>query len=49
MNWHEIYLLANEAWVLWAILIYFGIVVWAYLPAQRDRLQKHADIPLRND
>jgi cbb3-type cytochrome oxidase subunit 3 len=49
MHWHEIYVLANEAALLLMMIVFIGIIVWAYAPKRRDSLQKHADIPLRND
>lgn len=43
--------LLRDLWGAWLMLIFLGIVVWAYWPGRRRRRQMrdHADIPFRND
>ena len=36
-------------WLLWLIILFVGIVAWAFWPGRKERLQRHADIPLRDD
>lgn len=36
-------------WGVLAMVLFLGIVAWAYWPRNRDKLQSHADIPLRDD
>ena len=46
---HEIYILLRELWLLWFMVLFTGIVVWAFWPSRRTILQDHANIPLRDD
>ncbi|NIP14927.1 MAG: CcoQ/FixQ family Cbb3-type cytochrome c oxidase assembly chaperone [Pseudomonadales bacterium] len=36
-------------WVLWLMLLFLGIVAWAYWPKRKKKLERHAEIPLRDD
>ncbi|MDX1711160.1 MAG: cbb3-type cytochrome c oxidase subunit 3 [Rhodovibrionaceae bacterium] len=45
----EIVYWARQLWVLWLMLLFLGIVVWAYWPGRRKRMQEHARIPLEDD
>ncbi len=36
-------------WVLWMMIVFLGIVFWAYRPKNKDRFQSYGDIPFRND
>jgi cytochrome c oxidase cbb3-type subunit 4 len=44
-----IYEFVRSLWVVWLLLLFVGIVAWAYWPSRRRRLQKHANIPLEDD
>ncbi|CAA7615342.1 cbb3-type cytochrome c oxidase subunit 3 [Magnetospirillum sp. UT-4] len=45
--------LVNEVlrplWGLWLMVLFLGIVFWAYRPKNKDRFESYADIPLRDD
>lgn len=36
-------------WVLWVIMIFIGIVFYAYRPKNKQRLEEYGNIPLRDD
>lgn len=36
-------------WVLWVIMIFTGIVFYAYRPKNKERLEDYGNIPLRDD
>ena len=36
-------------WLLWLMAIFFAIVVWAYWPGRKRKMEEHGHIPLRND
>jgi cytochrome c oxidase cbb3-type subunit 4 len=39
----------ESLWLVWLLVLFVGIVAWAYAPRRRARLERHADIPLRED
>ena len=49
MSLHDIYQFAAQLWVVWLVLLFVGIIVWVYLPRNRNRLNAMADLPLRDD
>ena len=49
MLWHDIYMAVNGVALVLMMIVFIGIVAWAYSPKRRDSLQAHADIPLRDD
>lgn len=48
-NAHEIFVLVNEVALVLMMIVFIGIIAWAYSPKRRDSLQSHADIPLRDE
>lgn len=36
-------------WGLWMMLIFVGIIAWAFWPGSKRRLERHGEIPLRDD
>ena len=38
-----------SAWTVWAVLVFAGIVRWAWRPANRRRFERDADIPLNDE
>lgn len=49
MSLMEFYMLLKSVWTLWFALLFVGIVAWAFWPTRANRLQDHANIPLRED
>ena len=39
----------RSLWVVWLMLLFLGIVAWAYWPKRKSKLQAHGQIPLRDD
>jgi cytochrome c oxidase cbb3-type subunit 4 len=39
----------RQFWGLWLMLLFLGIVWWAYRPRNKDRFQDDAMIPFRDD
>lgn len=39
----------RQFWGLWLMLLFLGIVWWAYRPKNKDRFEDDARIPLRDD
>jgi len=39
----------RNLWVVWLMLVFLGIVAWAYWPSRRKTLAHDAGIPLRDD
>ena len=36
-------------WVVWVIMIFIGIVFYAYRPKNKKRLEEYGSIPLNDD
>ena len=36
-------------WGLLVMIVFLGIVFWAYRPKNKDRFEAYADIPFRDD
>lgn len=39
----------RSLWGVWLMTLFVGIVLWAYWPRNKDKLQDHALIPFRDD
>jgi len=39
----------RSVWGLWLMVLFLGIVFWAFRPGNKDRFQSYGDIPLRDD
>lgn len=39
----------RQFWGPWLMIIFIGIIVWAYWPRNKGRFQNDAMIPLRDD
>jgi cytochrome c oxidase cbb3-type subunit 4 len=40
---------AKSLWVVWLMVIFLGIVFWAYRPKNKSRFESDARIPFRED
>jgi cytochrome c oxidase cbb3-type subunit IV len=36
-------------WILWVMMIFVGIVFYAYRPKNKTRLEEYGSIPLKDD
>ncbi len=43
------YVLLKELWIVWFVLLFVGIVVWAFWPSNKARLEAQGRIPLDDD
>jgi cytochrome c oxidase cbb3-type subunit 4 len=39
----------TSIWTVWAVLLFAGIVTWAWRPANRKRFERDARIPLDDE
>ncbi|MBF0333830.1 MAG: cbb3-type cytochrome c oxidase subunit 3 [Alphaproteobacteria bacterium] len=39
----------RSLWGLWLMVLFLGIVFWAFRPKNKDKLESYGDIPLRDD
>jgi len=49
MDLDAAYRLLRELWVVWMMILFFGIVFWAYRPKNKKRFDDAAQIPLKDD
>lgn len=49
MDIQSIYPLLRSVWVVWFMLLFIGIVAWAFWPSRRRKLEDLGRIPLRGD
>jgi len=40
---------ARPIWAVWLIVLFVGIVFWAFRPKNRKRMEKYGNIPLADD
>ena len=45
----DIYHLANALWPLWGMILFLGIVAWAFWPSNKSKFEAHGNIPLDDD
>jgi cytochrome c oxidase cbb3-type subunit 4 len=36
-------------WLLWLFIIFIAIVAWVFWPGRKKKLERHGEIPLRDD
>jgi len=46
---HSLSNFLRQFWGLWLMLLFLGIVWWAYRPGNKNRFERDAMIPLRDD
>lgn len=44
----ELYAFIKQLWVLWLLLLFVGIVVWAYWPKRKAEMEEHGKIPFKD-
>lgn len=40
---------AQSLWIVWLVLLFVGVVWWAYRPKNRKKFQDAANIPFKED
>ena len=43
------YEFVRSSWTIWLMLLFVGIVAWAFWPRRKDDLEEKGKIPLRDD
>lgn len=38
-----------EFWLVWLVILFLAIVAWVFWPKRKQELERHGDIPLRDD
>lgn len=36
-------------WLVWLIILFLAIVAWVFWPKRKQELERHGEIPLRDD
>ena len=49
MDWAGLYETARSLWVVWLMLLFLGIVFWAFRPKNKKRFEDDARIPFKDD
>ncbi|MDI1287954.1 MAG: cbb3-type cytochrome c oxidase subunit 3 [Reyranella sp.] len=49
MNLESVNEILTSIWTVWAVLIFAGILFWAWRPKNRKRFEKDARIPLNDE
>ncbi len=44
-----VYQWARQAWVIWMILLFLGIVFWAFRPKNKRRFEEDGMIPFKDE
>jgi cytochrome c oxidase cbb3-type subunit 4 len=45
----QIYHFANTLWPLWGLVLFLGIVAYAFWPSNKKTFEEHGKIPLEDD
>ncbi len=45
---HELLPLLKQLWLVWFLVLFLGIVIWAFRPGARRRFESDAMIPLND-
>jgi cytochrome c oxidase cbb3-type subunit 4 len=46
---HELSAFFRQFWGLWLMILFLGVIAWAYRPKNKDRFDDDAMIPLRDE
>jgi len=49
MDLEALYPLIRSLWLVWFFLLFGGILAWVLWPKNREKLESHANIPLRDE
>jgi cytochrome c oxidase cbb3-type subunit IV len=45
----DLYVWLRSLWLLWLVLLFVGVAVWIYWPKRRDQLERHGQIPFKDE
>ena len=49
MTLETLYEIARSTWVVWMVLLFIGIVLWAFLPRNKKRFEEDANIIFKDE
>jgi cytochrome c oxidase cbb3-type subunit 4 len=49
MTLESVYEIARSTWVVWMVLLFGGIVLWAFLPRNKKRFEEDAKIIFKDE
>jgi len=49
MTLETLYEIARSSWVVWMIIVFFSIVLWAFLPRNKERFEEDAKIIFKDE
>ena len=49
MTLETLYEIARSIWVIWMVLLFTSIVLWAFLPRNKERFEEDANIIFKDD
>jgi len=49
MTLETLYEIARSSWVVWMIIVFVSIVLWAFLPRNKDRFEEDAKIIFKDE
>ena len=49
MDWNAILEFARPLWVVWLIVLFGGVLWWAFRPKNRRKFEDAAQIPFKED
>ena len=49
MDLESIWQAARSLWVLWLMILFLGVVFWAFRPKNRKRFEDYGKIPFRDE
>ncbi|MCP5372178.1 MAG: cbb3-type cytochrome c oxidase subunit 3 [Hyphomicrobiales bacterium] len=49
MTLQELSEVARSWWVVWLMILFTGVLFWAFRPKNRKRFEEDAQIPFRDD
>ncbi|MBC6441496.1 MAG: cbb3-type cytochrome c oxidase subunit 3 [Rhodospirillales bacterium] len=49
MSIEGIYGYIRQLWVVWLVLLFAGLMIWVFLPRNRERFRDCANLPFKDD
>jgi len=49
MTLEELSDIARELWVVWLLVLFAGIIAWAFWPRNKKKFEEQGKIPFRDD
>ena len=49
MTLEELYPIVKQIWVVWLLLLFLGIALWAFWPSRKERFERDAEIPFNEE